>query len=282
MGLFDRVVPDAKQKSGGQVIEEDLMMSVNDLEGEEWRDIAGFEDSYEVSNLGRVRSKERIASNGSHLSPKIRKGVGSRYRTISLCKENKGINKLIHRLVAEAFIPNPDNLPEVNHKDLDITNNRVDNLEWVSTSYNHMHGIKNKSEKKSYRRQVKCLETQEIFASISAAGRSVNADATQIIESIEAKRCCKGMTFIYADATLDDESSYLANAHANYQDFHRRPNMKNAKKLIAIETSQEFDSIATAARFFNCDTATIRNRVKAAKSFNGVTLKFIEEEEEKQ
>lgn len=79
MGLFDRVVPDAKQKSGGQVIEEDLMMSVDDLEGEEWRDIAGFEDSYEVSNLGRVRSKERIASNGSHLSPKIRKGVGSRY-----------------------------------------------------------------------------------------------------------------------------------------------------------------------------------------------------------
>lgn len=58
--------------------------------------------------------------------------------------------------------------------------------------------------------------------------------------------------------------------------------MKNARKLIAIETSQEFDSIATAARFFDCDTATIRNRVKAAKPFNGVTLKFIEEEEEKQ
>ena len=101
---------------------------------EEWRDIKGFEGKYMVSNMGRVKSLNYNKTG----KEKIMKGVpdGYGYFQLSLCKEGKVKNCRINRLVAQAFIPNPDNLPEVNHKDKIRTNNRVDNLEWCTTQYN--------------------------------------------------------------------------------------------------------------------------------------------------
>lgn len=243
---------------------------------EKWKDIPGFEGYYQISDLGRVKSVERVVRDRK-LPAKIIKSSGVSYQSVGLWKDNKGHNFLVHRLVAQAFLPNPDNLPEVDHKDGDVTNNKVDNLEWVTASDNHLRKIQNKSKKKtSYRRSVKCLETGEIFTSISAAGRSVNADATQIVESIQAQRCCKGSTFAYADDLPQDEKAYVEQAHAKYQTFHKRPNMKNARKVRCVETGQEFDSIAAAARFYNCDTATINNRIKSKRTVEGATLEYVE------
>ena len=93
---------------------------------EEWRDVPGYEGLYEVSNFGRVRR------NGKILKPSKDKDG---YLQVSLSKN--GIKTTtIHRLVARAFIPNPQNLPQVNHKDEDKTNNTVDNLEWCTREYN--------------------------------------------------------------------------------------------------------------------------------------------------
>lgn len=109
---------------------------------EEWRSIPGYEGLYEVSNLGRVKSLEisYIRKNGimDHkpeiiLSPK---NNGTGYFIVCLYKNKIHKYCLIHRLVALTFIPNPDNLPCVNHKDEDKTNNRVDNLEWCDHKYN--------------------------------------------------------------------------------------------------------------------------------------------------
>lgn len=241
---------------------------------EEWRDIVGFEGRYQVSNLGRIKSLNRIGRRGQLLPGKLKKPTGNRYLGTTLELDGKTYNKLVHRLVAEAFIPNPDSLPEVNHIDGDITNNKVENLEWCTASANHAHGVSHRKSY-SYRKQVKCLETGEIFASISAAGRSVNADATQIVESIEAQRCCKEFTFAYMDDLPSDEVAYVHQAHAKYQNFHRRPVMGNAKKVRIIETGQEFDSIASAAKFIQCDTATISNRIKEHRTVDGVTLEFV-------
>lgn len=99
-----------------------------------WKDIEGYEGLYQVSNMGRVRSltrniilKNQIARSG--------------YKRIQLYKNNKGYKHFqIHRLVANAFIPNPDNLPQVNHKDENKANNRVDNLEWCDSKYNINYG----------------------------------------------------------------------------------------------------------------------------------------------
>lgn len=105
---------------------------------EEWRDIDGYEDLYQVSNMGRVLS---LKFNHTENNPKILKPIELLgYLVVNLYKDGKMKSFKIHRLVAKAFIPNPDNLPEVNHKDENKFNNVVDNLEWCTTKYNINYG----------------------------------------------------------------------------------------------------------------------------------------------
>ena len=91
---------------------------------EEWRAVVGYEGKYEVSNLGQVRSRKL------HTDLVLKQYPGT-YKSIYLHKQGRHY-KLIHRLVAEAFIPNPDNKPQVNHIDGNKLNNNVSNLEWVT------------------------------------------------------------------------------------------------------------------------------------------------------
>ena len=107
------------------------------MEEEIWCPIKGFEGLYEVSDKGRVKSigygKEKI------LKPFSNKDG---YLQVGLRKNRGRKNWLVHRLVAKTFIPNPDNLPEVNHKDEDKTNNSVQNLDWCDKKYNNNYGTR--------------------------------------------------------------------------------------------------------------------------------------------
>jgi len=106
---------------------------------EAWKDIPGFEGLYQISNKGRLKSFKQY-KDGRILSTKNNKGD---YLSAVLC--GKGVERRstrVHRLVAEAFIPNPDSKPEVNHKDGNKQNNRVENLEWVTRLENAHHAIK--------------------------------------------------------------------------------------------------------------------------------------------
>ena len=117
---------------------------------EEWRPVCGFEGLYEVSNLGRIKSLSRIIranTCGKRIIPeRILSNCinGSGYCTVVLCKNGKHTTFLVHRLVAEAFIPNPNNYPQVNHKDENPSNNCVENLEWCDQKYNSNYGTRNK------------------------------------------------------------------------------------------------------------------------------------------
>lgn len=122
---------------------------------ETWKDIKGYEGLYQVSNLGRVRSMDRYVG-ASHGSTQLRKGMVMRltqypngYIYVQLCKDAKYTGFYVHRLVASAFLDNPDNLREVNHKDRDKTNNAVTNLEWCTRSYNtkYLDAAKKRAEK---------------------------------------------------------------------------------------------------------------------------------------
>lgn len=109
---------------------------------EEWKDIVEYVGVYQVSNLGRVRVLPHM-SFGKHISGKIMKGgsFSNNYKFVCFRKNGKNFNKLIHRLVAQAFIPNPMNYSDVNHIDGDKTNNVIDNLEWCTRSYNLKHAL---------------------------------------------------------------------------------------------------------------------------------------------
>lgn len=104
-----------------------------------WKDIPGWEGWYRVSNLGRVR---RIKRHGKSCSCNILKQreVVKGYMAVCLCKD--GVQKWmrVHRLVAMAFIPNPNNYPIINHKDENVKNNCVSNLEWCTVAYNNVYG----------------------------------------------------------------------------------------------------------------------------------------------
>ena len=109
---------------------------------EEWKDIEGFEGLYQVSNTGKVKSLDRYVSmHGGlyHKKERILKFGGTKkngHATVVLHKEKVGYPKLVHRLVAAAFVPNPDNKPVVDHIDTDLQNNNADNLRWVTQKEN--------------------------------------------------------------------------------------------------------------------------------------------------
>ena len=110
---------------------------------EVWRDIADYEGLYQVSNLGRVKSLERCVQRKNKTTLKVKEKIikvgitKDGYFRVKLSKQGISNNFSVHRLVAEAFIPNPDKLPQVNHKnEFEKWNNKVDNLEWCTQQYN--------------------------------------------------------------------------------------------------------------------------------------------------
>ena len=112
---------------------------------ETWKDIKGYEGYYQVSSLGNVRSLDRIDISGRSRKgkkhPQFEEKGG--YLVVSFCKDGKAKHYRVHRLVATAFIENPLNLPEINHKDENKQNNRFDNLEWCTTGHNINYGSRN-------------------------------------------------------------------------------------------------------------------------------------------
>lgn len=99
-----------------------------------WKDIAGYEGLYQVSNLGNVLSLNYLGHGKKQLLKQTMTTNG--YKKVILWKNGVGKNYRVNRLVAAAFIPNPDNLPIVNHKDWNRLNNCADNLEWCTVKYN--------------------------------------------------------------------------------------------------------------------------------------------------
>ena len=159
-----------------------------------WKDIEGYEGIYQISNYGRVKSLERwvkIGDNKRIIKSGIRtiKINNSGYNIISLFKDGKEKTCLIHRLVAEAFIPNPENLPEINHKDENKTNNRVDNLEWCTHEYNTKHGTRIERMGLKHRKPVVQLNANNeiigIFDGAVSAGEKLNIDRRGI------SKCCR-------------------------------------------------------------------------------------------
>lgn len=110
---------------------------------EVWKDIAGYEGLYQVSNLGRVKGLDRVVVNNKYGGNRLIKeaviqatDTGNGYKIVGLRNEGKRKNFYVHRLVAAAFVPNPNQLTYINHIDYDRGNNTASNLEWVTQKDN--------------------------------------------------------------------------------------------------------------------------------------------------
>ena len=151
-----------------------------------WKDIKGYENLYQISNLGRVRNNK---------SKKILKICTNKYGYMVCCLHNKKQQiKKVHRLVAEAFIPNPQKLPQVNHKDENKTNNNVNNLEWCSNKYNCNYGTRGEriGKKLSMVLKKKIVQKQDNKI-IKIWDSAKEAEEQTKIKRSDICRCCKGI-----------------------------------------------------------------------------------------
>ena len=171
-----------------------------------WRDIKNYEGLYQVSNLGNVKSlRKNIILKGGLV------GIG--YYSVNLCKNKNHKSTKIHKLVAQTFIPNPNNYPCINHKDGNKTNNCVDNLEWCTHSYNNKEayriGLKKslKGKNNYYSRTLMIPINQysldgnfiKRWNSISEASKELNLYHSNIIAVCKnKKRTAGGFIWKYA------------------------------------------------------------------------------------
>lgn len=142
-----------------------------------WKDIKGYEGIYQVSNKGRVKTMARYINSKSNSKSFRKEKILKPINVLGyqkVCLINKF--KFIHRLVAETFIPNPQNLPCVNHKDENKTNNSVENLEWCTHAYNNSYGTRlervHSKERKKVFQYTLCNELIKEWSSTMECGRN--------------------------------------------------------------------------------------------------------------
>ena len=161
-------------------------------------------DNYENSNLGNVRSKKR----NINLKPFT---TSNNYLKVKLSKNNKQIDYFVHRLVAQAFIPNPNNYPEVNHKDENMQNNKVNNLEWCNHSYNQNYGNRNKKVQEKLGIKINQYDLKgkyiKTFNSITEAQKECKTSHINKCLSGEFRQT-GGYIWKYADKNARNERKY--------------------------------------------------------------------------
>lgn len=174
-----------------------------------WKDVVGFEGFYRVNNKGDIKSVERdvIRSNGRkyHVVERYMNvytdKFGYKYTVLSV--NGKDFYKKIHRLVAEAFIPNPNNYPYINHKNENKSDNRVENLEWCTAQYNILYSGNYQKAGDVFACPIIAIDkngNKQKFVSIQSAARELNCDASTICKVLKGKcKTYKGYIFIYGN-----------------------------------------------------------------------------------
>ena len=186
---------------------------VPDLPGEEWRDVLGFEGQYAVSNMGRIKSLDRILPHEEHGTRHIRErllkqkasgpGENHYFGVMLHTGHGKMVHRRIHRMVAETFLPNPDSKNQINHIDGNKANNALSNLEWCTSKENMDHAwrmglCENIVTCKA--RAVQNVETGEIFQSMRAAERHYNVAFGAIGHAVRKGKTSLGYHWRYVES----------------------------------------------------------------------------------
>lgn len=232
-------------------------------EEEIWKDVLGYEGRYLISNMGNVVSKERIGKNGAKIDKKVmKKSMLRNYLSVNLRNEKWQKRVHIHRLVAEAFIPNPNNLPQVNHIDENKLNNCVENLEWCTVRQNVTHNdLHIKRWIKKSMAVLQCKENGEIVKEYYNAAHA--ARETGISRPAITNRCL----------------GKINKPIGGYYWKYKNKEDKFIKPILQFEINgsfvKRFSSISEAAKNLNVSSASIANCCKGIqKTSHGYIWKY--------
>ena len=176
-----------------------------------WKDIIGYEGIYQISSLGRIKSFQQRNQFGNKKA-RILSGwkTKSHYPKIILIKDGKKERKYIHRLIAEAFIPNPNHYKFINHIDGNKQNYSIENLEWCTQKYNMLHA--QFTLKKQFASAIRPIvrDDNKFYFSITEASKDLGCNISCICDQIAGrKKRIKGHTFKYADLNNEKIQHYL-------------------------------------------------------------------------
>lgn len=233
-------------------------------------------DVIEVSTLGNVRTIDRIVSNGRGTYP-VKGHVlkprdnGNGYLIVGIQIDGKWTKKFVHRIVAQTFLPNLDNLPQINHKDCNPQNNNVENLEWCDNSYNQKYknkfGISN-TETEGHPLFAINLATLEVlrFRSQGEAGRAIGVDKQSIRKVIKGSRNQAGGYYFKEDdgngIKIDrDKLNYIVNGMRFIGGVF-------AVNLNTLEVSR-FESQMEASRVLGVNQGNIYSVIKGKRKQTG-------------
>lgn len=168
---------------------------------EHWKEVLGFDVLYEVSNLGRVRTRYNrftgYTDDYNYLEP-IDNGTG--YLRFNWFLNGKQKTVYLHSLVANAFLDNPNNYNEINHKDENKLNNTVDNLEWCDHNYNCNYGTRNKRLSEKTGVKIRCVETGIVYDSLKDASEKMNVVKSAINNCLKGRsKTCSGYRWEYVE-----------------------------------------------------------------------------------
>ena len=200
--------------------------SLEDLPNETWRDIPSYEGIYQVSNLGRVKSLDRIIP-FKNSSKRVKGTMLVQHLNFGYCQVSLGRNgkkHRVHRIVAEAFIPNPHDYPIINHKDENKKNNRVDNLEWCNYAYNLNYGSRKGWQRKLNGVPVYQYTKEGEFVArfdsmVEAAERTPSVTSNNIFHCCNKdKPSCGGFVWRYEG---DKDTQYKNNAQTKVLQYDK-------------------------------------------------------------
>lgn len=194
---------------------------------EEWKDIQGYEGKYQVSSCGRVKTLNYKRTGQERIMKQRANNKG--YKYVNLCNNGKMKSYLVHRLVATAFIDNPNNYPCVNHKDEQSYNNFVENLEFCTYEYNNNYGTVKERKSKSMVGKTCTEETKRKMSRSHIGLKCTNKTKRKLSESM------------------------------------RGENNPKARKVQCINTGEIFNTISEAAKWCNTDIGNITKQIKAIK-----------------
>ena len=255
---------------------------------EEWKDIEGYEGRYQVSNCGRIRSfltkcvrnNVEICDENSHMMKPVHNIFG--YCVVRLHKNDGGKAFAVHRLVAKAFILNPNNLPQVNHMDGNKQNNNSDNLEWVTAKENIAHSFSTGLHMEGSDHPITIIHKEKLHEVVGfrKLGLSFREIGEQFgIEKSTAAYICRNKTYLKYYDEEEFKTKVAAFVEKNKKKFYRKDrrtlntNGVPSRKVIQKDKNGivvgEYESITVAAQANGVLHTSIVNNLKGRSKYCG-------------